>query len=125
MIFSVLNFFWNFGYSCSTLLWYRCYSPHWSRDALSPISWIFFYLFTLFFTQKLFKASALWADAFYKLKCPSVCLSVRPCVCSLLGYRLNVFLPPLPKVGCSIYLEIQNPWGKIMKRSGLRFEDFC
>ena len=25
----------------------------------------------------LFKASALWADAFYKLKCLSVCLSVR------------------------------------------------
>ena len=24
-----------------------------------------------------FKASALWADAFYKSKCPSVCLSVR------------------------------------------------
>ena len=25
----------------------------------------------------IFKASALWADAFYKSKCPSVCLSVR------------------------------------------------
>ena len=25
----------------------------------------------------LFKALALWADAFYKLKFPSVCLSVR------------------------------------------------
>ena len=28
-----------------------------------------------------FKASALWADAFYKLKCPSVCPSVRLSVC--------------------------------------------
>ena len=28
-----------------------------------------------------FKASALWADAFYKSKCPSVCVSVRLCVC--------------------------------------------
>ena len=28
-----------------------------------------------------FKASALWADAFYKSKCPSVCVFVRPCVC--------------------------------------------
>ena len=28
-----------------------------------------------------FKASALWADAFYKSKCPSVCPSVCPCVC--------------------------------------------
>ena len=71
-----------------------------------------------------FKASALWADAFYKSKCPSVCLSVclsvrpsvRPSVCSLLRYHLNVFLPPLPHVGCPIFLEIRNNWGKIMER---------
>ena len=81
----------------------------------------------------IFKASALLADAFYKSKCPSVCqsvclsvcLSVRPCVCSLMRYRLNVFLTPLSKVGCPIFLEIQNPWGKVMERSGLRFEYFC
>ena len=29
-----------------------------------------------------FKALALWADAFYKSKCPSVCVSVRVLVCS-------------------------------------------
>ena len=40
--------------------------------------------------------------------CPSVCL----CVFSLLRYRLTVFLPPLPEVGCPIFLEIRNPWGK-------------
>ena len=72
-----------------------------------------------------FKASALWADAFYKSKYLSVCLSVRVCVCSLLRYRLNLFLPPLPEVGCPIFLEIRNPWGKVMERSGLRFEHFC
>ena len=55
----------------------------------------------------------------------SVCVSVRPCVCSLLRYCLNVFLPPLPNVGCPIFLEIQSPWGKVMERSGLRFEYFC
>ena len=27
----------------------------------------------------IFKASALWADAFYKSNCPSVCLCVRVC----------------------------------------------
>ena len=53
--------------------------------------------------------------------CPSVCLSV----CSLLRYRLNVFLPPLPEVGCPIFLEIWNPWGKVMERSGLGLEHFC
>ena len=61
----------------------------------------------------LFKASALWADAFYKSICPSVCvfvcLSVCLSVCSLLRYRLAVFLPPLPEVGCPIFLQIRNP----------------
>ena len=73
----------------------------------------------------LFKASALWANAFYKSKCPSVCTSVRLCVCSLLRYRLTVFLTPLPEVGCPIFLDIRNPWGKVMERSGLRYEHFC
>ena len=43
---------------------------------------------------------------------------------SLLRYRLTVFLPPLPEVGCPIFLEIWNPWGKVMERSGLTFEHF-
>ena len=51
--------------------------------------------------------------------CPCVRVSVCPCVCSLLRYRLTVFLPPLPKVGCPICLEIRNPWGKVIERSGL------
>jgi hypothetical protein len=42
-----------------------------------------------------------------------------------LRYRLTVFLPPLPKVGCPIFLKIRNPWGKVMERSGLTFEHFC
>ena len=33
---------WILGYSLSTLLWYRCYNPHRSRDALSPVCRIFF-----------------------------------------------------------------------------------
>ena len=73
----------------------------------------------------IFKALALWADAFYKSICPSVRVSVCLCVCSLLKYRLNVFLPPLPEVGRPLFLEIRNPWGKVMERSGLTFEHFC
>ena len=38
---------------------------------------------------------------------------------------LTVFLPPLPEVRCPIFLEIRNPWGKIMERSGHRYEHFC
>ena len=44
---------------------------------------------------------------------------------SLLRYRLTVFLPPLPEVGCPIFLEIQNPRGKVTERSRLTFEHFC
>ena len=51
----------------------------------------------------------------------SVCLSV----CSLLSYRLTVFLRPLPEFGYPIFLEIRNPWGKVMERRGLTFEHFC
>ena len=29
----------------------------------------------------IFKASALWADAFYKSKCPYVCVCLCVCVC--------------------------------------------
>ena len=35
-----------------------------------------------------------------------------------------VILPPFPEVGCQIFLEIRNPWGKVMERSGLTFEHF-
>ena len=59
-----------------------------------------------------------------KLVCLFVCLSVCLSIRSLLMYRLNIFLPPLPKVRCPTFLEIRNPWGKVMKRSGLTFKTF-
>ena len=67
----------------------------------------------------IFKAWALWADAFYKSKCPSVCVFVRPSVC-LFTFEVpfNGLFALLPKVGCQIFLEIRNPWGKVMERSG-------
>ena len=44
---------------------------------------------------------------------------------SLLRYHLMVISPPLPKVGCPIFLEIRNPWGKVIEKSGLTFDYFC
>ena len=34
--------------------------------------------------------------------------------------RLNVFLPPIPEVQCPNFLDIPNPWMKVMERNGLR-----
>ena len=62
-----------------------------------------------------FKASALWTDAFYKSKCPSVCLSVCLSVCVFtFEVPFKRLSAPLPEVGCPIFLEIRNPWGKVV-----------
>ena len=108
----VLDDFFRFGYSWSTLLWNRCYYPQRSRDALSPVCGIFSSF------QKHQPSGPMLSISWNFRMC--VCLSV----CSLLRYCLTVFLPPLPEVGCPIFLEIQNPWGKVMERSGLTFEQF-
>ena len=34
------------------------------------------------------------------------------------------FFPPLPEVRRPIFLDLRKLWGKVMKRSGLRFEHF-
>ena len=73
-------------------------------------------------TTPIFKASALWADAFYKLKRP--CVGVSACLFTFEVPFKRLFAPQL-KVRCPKFLEIRNPWGKVMKRSGLRFENFC
>ena len=57
--------------------------------------------------------------------CVCVCVCVCVFVCRSFSLRLTVFLPPLLKVQCLNLLDIRNPWGKVMERSGLRFEMFC
>ena len=69
------------------------------------------------------KWSQIWTFLFENcLKLPRK--KVYSLTFSLLRYHLPVFLPPLPEVGCPIFLEIRNPWGKVMERSGLTFEHF-
>ena len=68
--------------------------------------------------------SMSWPSGLIQSISQNVCLSVRPYVCSLLRYSLNVFLPPLSKVGCPKILEIWIPWGKVMERSYPRFVSF-
>ena len=57
----------------------------------------------------------------------SVCVFVCVCVCLSLfmQYILRPIFPPLPEVGCPKFLDIQNPWGKLLERMGLRIEHFC
>ena len=56
IIFFCFYLFFGFVYSWSTLLWYRCYYPHRSRDSVSPVYGIFsklifsLYLWTWFVT---------------------------------------------------------------------------
>ena len=55
----------------------------------------------------------------------SVCVCVRPSVCSLFEVLFKRLLPNFPEVQCQNFLDFWNPWGKVMKRSGLRFETFA
>ena len=79
---------------------------------------------TLNSNAAIFKKPALWADSFYKSKCPYVCLSVCLFVRHTFSPRLTVFLPPLPEFQCPNFLDFWNLWGIIMERTGLRFENF-
>ena len=55
-----------------------------------------------------------------------VCLFVCVSVCLFtFEVSFNGLFAPLPEVGCQIFLEIRNPWGKVMERSGLTFNHFC
>ena len=56
--------------------------------------------------------------------CMCVCLFVCLSVCHTFSLNLTVSLSPLPKVQCPHFLDIQNPWGKVVERSGLRTENF-
>ena len=58
--------------------------------------------------------------------CLSLCMSVCLSVCPLFMYQIfRPILPPLPKVECPKVVEIRNPWGKDLERSGLRIKHFC
>ena len=48
IIFSVFQNIQVVGYSWSTRLWYCCYYPHQSRDALSPVCRFFYFNFYFF-----------------------------------------------------------------------------
>ena len=52
-----------------------------------------------------------------------VAMSLCLCVCPLFMYQ--ILRPPLPEFGCPKFLEIRNPWGKVLERNGLRSEYFC
>ena len=67
--------------------------------------------------MSIFKASALWADAFYKSKCPSVCPSVCLSVCpSVRVFTFEVpfkrFFPPTSRSPMSNIFRDSESLGK-------------
>ena len=64
-----LRFGWDSGFKIQSL------TSIFQLNVLNLDKWPIFYHILIF------KASSLWADAFYKSKCPSVCLSVCLSVC--------------------------------------------
>ena len=78
------------------------------------------------FLKNLFEAPALWADAFYKSKCQSVCVSVCLSVC-LFAFEVpfkRLFALTSKNWMSNIFRDLES-LGKVMGRSGLRFEHFC
>ena len=73
-----------------------------------------------------FKASALWADAFYKSKCPSVCPSVCLFVC-LFTFEVpfnGLFGPTSRNRMSNIFRDLES-LGKSNEKKCLTFEHFC
>ena len=53
----------------------------------------------------------------------SVCLCV--CVSPFHVVVFEAYFAPISRSWMSKVLEIRNPWGKVLERSGLRIEHFC
>ena len=64
----------------------------------------------------LFIESAHWADSIIESRCPSVCL-MSDVPFHVLDFK--AYFARCPKI-----LEIWNPWGKVLERSGLRIEHY-
>ena len=53
---------------------------------------------------------------------------VRVSVCLFVLFHVldfEAYFAPTSQVKCPKFLEIRNPWGKVLERSGLRIEHFC
>ena len=79
-------------------VWYRCYYPHWSRDALS-------------FVCEIFTHSAPWAELVLESPCPFVCFSV--CLRHRVQYFQGLSLAPRShdQIPASHWLTPPPPWG--------------
>ena len=107
----------NFGWKLYWLAFWSKYLQKCQKSKIPKIISYFTFFCDTFSSEALPLLSSIWQVVLHVYSSMSVC--------SLLRYRLNVFLRPLSRVGCQIFLEIRNPWGKVMERSGLRLEHFC
>ena len=108
----------GFGFSWSTLLWYRCYYPHRSRDALSPVCGIF--CFKTFFS---FMDAVLKLMFEYQAVFCHKCFKKNPNIWKLFLYSSTVPYSLLRKIYfLSIYTRRYGPLRGPTSRScgGLR-----
>ena len=61
----------------------------------------------------------------FDMESPSCDVCLCPSCPPFMWYIVRPILPQLTEVGYPKFLEIRNPWGKVLERSGLRIEHFC
>ena len=112
MIYLFLKKNWVFGYSWSTLLWYRCYYLHRSRDALSPIRGIFllnYLVKELSSTTKYCSPQAIKFNQLLHHLC--VQFAPKPCLHCLISFSCSPGTPLIPTINAS-NLAPQSPPGR-------------
>ena len=127
MIFSVFQKNWVFCYSWFTLLWYWCYYPHRSRDALSPVCGIFFedikIVATPLYSTILCKVqqaglSAQCSDSSIKRTVYSV-----PCLVFSVQFQFSVF--SLAGTVCRVHCEVYSVQYSVFSVQCLVCSDLC
>ena len=120
MIFSVFQKNCFFGYSWSTLLGYRCYYPHRSRDALSPVCGIFSHKYLMFSQTKLPEPHIFYSGMYAVSKTFSISEYIgwsHTCVRAALRLERSCGRESSPSLCCSkpsniAWIFISLPWNK-------------
>ena len=84
--------------------------------------WKLFFFFIFWRFSKHGPSGPMLPIRWYVHMCVWLYVHVSVCVFTF-EVPSKLLFAPLPKVGCPKMLGIRNPWGKLFKRSSLRFEN--